>query len=337
METIKQAYRDLGLPDNASKEEVEKKYSLLLRRARSQSARGEDGSAAGSASLETINAAYRTIIEHEEAQAREQFNAKAYGKYKGMAGSAQKLDHFFSYYKLHLLGAIVLIAAVIYGINTYLNNKQEQAELAKLPPAALALSYFGEFGSPAGSDLKPVEEKLVSRFPEWKRVIVHLTYVPAEPKSGEDMALVQKSILDLITNKDDVYLLDRPSFDKLASQNALLPLEAHKDELGAAYSSGKALSSSTQDNPAVEQVFGFDVTDSPLIKSLGLVGGTFIVAIRSDTSHLDNSLEFIRAAISDTSVKQPSPAMERAVLLQTAEKLGYSRLLNRHVKLTEKI
>ncbi|ASS66643.1 MULTISPECIES: hypothetical protein [unclassified Paenibacillus] len=301
MDTIKQAYRDLGLPDNASKEEVEKKYSLLLRRARSQQGRAGDGEAAGSPSLETINAAYRAILEHEEATAREEYNKKAYGKYKGMAGSAQKVDHFFSYYKFHLLGAIVLIAAVVYGINAYLNHKEEQAELAKLPPAALALSYFGEFGSPAGSDVKTAEQQLVSRFPDWKRVIVHLTYVPAEPMSGQDMAMVQKSVLDLITNKDDVYLMDRASFDKLASQNALLPLETHKDELGSEYNDSRALSAAAQDTPNEKHVYGVDVTDSPLVKSMGLEGGRFIAGIRSDTARLDNSLQFIRAALSDTS------------------------------------
>ncbi|OXM13043.1 hypothetical protein [Paenibacillus herberti] len=303
---IKQAYAELELNENASKEEVEKKYDLLLRRARTR--QQSSGSAQeGQVILERINAAYRIIQEQDTAQSKEAFNEQAYGKYKGMAGTAEKVDHFFSYYKFHLLGVIVLIAAIIYGINTYVDNKREQAELAKLPPSALAVSFFGEFfgadgSSPVGGgmDLKPIEEKLVKRFPEWKRTTVHITYIPGDPKSGQDMALLQKSLIDLISNKDDVYILDRPNFEKLARDNTLIDLGAHTGKLGITAEDSRAVLFPTTEDPT-EKMFGVDVSNSPLIKSLGVAGRTYIAAIRSDSKKLDNSLQLIQAAVSDTS------------------------------------
>ena len=268
---------------------------------------GQKGRSRRSLSLDKINAAYRLILEHEEAQAREAYNEQAYGKYKGMAHSAQKLDHFFSYYKFHLLGAIVLIAAVIYGINAYVDHKHQQEELAKLPPSALALSYSANFRHQTTPprwevpDLASVEDKIVSRFPDWKRVIVHLTYVPAETQTSQDIALVQKSILDLISNKDDVYILDRPSFEKLADDGGLISLDDDRDKLGTGFNDSLAIKAASKDDSSVEHIYGVDVSNSPLIRSLGLEGQTAIAAIRIETGQMDHSLEFIRAALSDTS------------------------------------
>ncbi|MGN7454495.1 hypothetical protein ACTHPH_06755 [Paenibacillus pasadenensis] len=304
-EKIKQAYAELGLEPGAAKEDVEKRYDLLLRRARSS--RSGAQLQEGQVELERINAAYRTIQERDRAESTEAYNEQAYGKYKGMAPAMQKIDHFFSYYKFHLLGAIVLIAAVVYGINAYQDKKREEAELAKLPPAAIAVSFFGQFigadgSSPIGGgvDLKTAEEQIVKRFPDWKRAIVHLTFVPEEPQSSQDMAMVQKSLIDLISNKDDVYILDKLNFEKLARDGALVDLAPHAAKLGLDADDSRAVRTVTTDDPSTEQWFGVDVSDSPLIKSMGLAGNTFIATIRADTQKLDNSLQLIQAAATDT-------------------------------------
>ncbi|MCM3748168.1 J domain-containing protein [Paenibacillus pasadenensis] len=304
-EKIRQAYAELGLEADATKEEVEKKYDLLLRRARSHQ-KSSEAPRDGEVILERINAAYRTIQEQEHAETTEAFNEQAYGKYKGMAGTAQKVDHFFSYYKFHLLGAIVLIAAVIYGVNSYMDNQREKAELAKLPPAAVAVSFFGDFigtdgSSPIGGgvSLTTAEEQIVKRLPDFKRAIVHLTYIPNDPKSGQDMALLQKSLIDLISNKDDVYIMDQVNFEKLARDNSLIDLGAHADKLGINTDDSRSVMFATTDDPT-RKMFGVDVTKSPFIESMGFAGQKFIAAIRSDSQKVDNSLELIRAALSDT-------------------------------------
>ena len=147
MDELKKAYES-GLPEGASKDDVEKRYFLLIRRERASRQREETGQPDEQAlSLEEINRAYKLILEYDEKKTMEQFNAAAYGKYKGMAGSAQKVDHFFSYYKFHVLGVIALILIVIFGTKAYVDHRHKMAELAKLPPIDVSVSFFGEYYS----------------------------------------------------------------------------------------------------------------------------------------------------------------------------------------------
>ncbi|WP_274649706.1 J domain-containing protein [Paenibacillus humicola] len=294
-EDVKSAYETLGLPEEAAKEEVEKRYFILIRRARaSQQREGGDPAEHETVDIDEVNRAYRLILDMEERKLSEAYNEKVYGKYRKMAGSAQKVDHFFSYYKFHLLGAIAVIALIIYGINAYIDHKHKQEELAKLPPANLEITFFGNYLSndTFNPDLKPVEDKIVSQFPDWKRVIAHLTYVPAQIQTEQDTAFIQKSILDLITNKSDVYVLDKANFAKLAAQGALKPLGSGDTAALQPYAADKGLKATTEDDPA-EKVYGIDITGSPLIKELQVRGTEYIAGIRADSTRTASAVQFI--------------------------------------------
>lgn len=297
MEDLKQAYELLGLQEGADREEVEKRYFLMIRRTRTSKQRAEatgQADVSASPSLEDVNHAYKLILAAEDEKTNEAFNVNAYGKYKKMAGSAAKVDHFFSYYKFHLLGSIAVILILIFGIKAYVDHRHEQAELAKLPPADVTISFFGEYindkGSyPTSDDVKPMESKLLAQFPEWKRVVVFLTYVPSEMKSEQDSALLQKSMLELITNKPDLYILDKVNFIKLAADGALLPLD---DKLST-LDKDKAVKLATKDDPSTEHVYGYDITASSLIKGLPLIGKEYIAGVRFDAKKVDGALHLI--------------------------------------------
>lgn len=301
MEQLKQAYELLGLQEDADKEELEKRYYLLIRRTRSVKQRKEtEGSEeANTPDLEDINRAYKLILAHEAEKTNEAFNKNAYGKYKKMAGSAAKVDHFFSYYKFHLIGSIAVILILIFGIKTYVDSRNEQAELAKLPPANVAVSFFGEFINknglyPSSEDIKPMEAALLAQFPEWKRVIVSLTYVPSEMRSEQDTALIQKSVIDLMTTKTDMYIMDRVNFLKLAQAGALLPLD---DKLNTAYQD-KALKAANKDEPTIQHIYGYDISNSSLIKGLPILGKEYIAGIRFDAKKPDGAAHFIEKYLS---------------------------------------
>ncbi|MFC4810896.1 J domain-containing protein [Paenibacillus sp. GCM10023250] len=300
MDELKKAYELLGLPEGAAKEDVEKRYFLLIRRERANRQREDAGQSDDQeVSLEDINKAYKTILEYNEKQTMAQFNDAAYGKFKGMAGSAQKIDHFFSYYKFHVLGAIALILIVIFGTKSYIDHRHKMAELAKLPPIDVSVSFFGEYYSQDGtypvSDLKPLEDKFVGQFPQWKRVQAFFTYVPSDIRSEQDSALIQKSIIDLMMNKADVYILDKANFQKLARDGSLLPLDgANADKLGPAYKPELGYKTATEDVPE-EHVYGVDISASPLLKGLPVIGKEYIAGIRVNSARPDNAFTFIAA------------------------------------------
>ncbi|MBM7569254.1 J domain-containing protein [Paenibacillus sacheonensis] len=298
MDELKKAYELLGLPEGAAKEDVEKRYFLLIRRERSSRQReGSEQPNDQTLSLEEINKAYKLILEHDEKKTLEQFNSAAYGKYKGMAGSAQKFDHFFSYYKFHVLGAIALVLIIIFGTKAYVDHRHKLAELAKLPPIDVSVSFYGEYFSQDGSypvsDLKPLEAKFLSQFPDWQRVEAFFTYVPSELKSEQDSALIQKSMIDLMMNKADVYILDKLNFEKLAQNGSLLPLDGdNAAKLGENHKPEQDLKASTEDVPE-QHVYGVDISGSPLVKELPVIGKEYIAGIRVNAKRPDNAFIFI--------------------------------------------
>ncbi|PZD95430.1 J domain-containing protein [Paenibacillus sambharensis] len=291
MNDLKEAYERLGLPDTATKEEVEKRYTLLLRQSRASQTQQDDAAGGG---FSEVTKAYRTILEAENRKAVEDINQQQYGKYKRFAGTAEKVDHFFSYYKFHVIGAIAVIAIIIYGVNTYMDNKAEQERLASLPPAALTASLFGEFYMEDGSQqTEPLNEALLAQFPEWERVETSILNFSMDARSEMDIAMQQKAVIQLATEDPDVYIMDRSIFDWMVRNDILASLDEYAS---GAWSEllpeGAALKAATQDNPT-EHVYGIALGSSPMTKQLPLHMKEFIVGIRIDAGNKDNALHLI--------------------------------------------
>ncbi|CAM3634502.1 hypothetical protein COLU111180_00320 [Cohnella lubricantis] len=296
MEDLKQAYAALGLPETASKDEVEKRYFLLTRRARAQKMREQaDLASEELVDIDAVTAAYRFIRDYEEQQAKAEYEKKHYGKYKGMADKAKKWDHFFHYYKIHIIVGIIVLIAIGFGVKSYMDHRAEQERLAKLPPPDLRIMFYGNYyyqGS-FSVDTEQMGAQALEQFPEWQRIISNLIYVPAEVRSEQDMAFIQKSIVSLLDDKSDLFILDRANFDKLVNEDLFAPLETLPGDSAALASSDAAVKTSTIDDPA-ERAYGIDLSDTPLADDMDLEGSTeYIAAIRADTEHTDNAVAFI--------------------------------------------
>ncbi|MDG0808369.1 J domain-containing protein [Cohnella rhizosphaerae] len=288
---LKQAYAELGLPEDAHREALDNRYYVLMRRARTQKMREHGEAPAGErVDEDKVNAAYRFIKDFEEAQAKDAYARETYGSDPKKAARAVKRAHFFHYYKLHILGAIVLLIAIGYGIKSYVDHRHEQAELAKLPPVDVSVMFFGNYlyGDGINPDMTNVEADILKQFPDWKRVVAGLTYVPAETRSEQDMALLQKSMLVLMTDKSDLYIMDKINFEKLAPQEGLLPLD------GDGFPDGVQVKSKTDEDTA-ERVYGVDLSGSSLLKALGIQGTSeFIAGIRGNAKHPEQAKAMIR-------------------------------------------
>ncbi|MCF2945054.1 DnaJ domain-containing protein [Paenibacillus tarimensis] len=291
MNDLKKAYERLGLPETATKDEVEKRYTLLLRQSRANQTQ-QDGAA--NDDFSEVTRAYRAILEAEDRKTVEHINQEQYGKYKRFAGTAEKIDHFFSYYKFHVIGAIAVIAIIIYGVNTYMDNKAERERLASLPPAALTASFFGEFYMEDGSQrTEPLNEALLAQFPEWERVDTSILNFSMDARSELDIAMQQKAVIQLATEDPDVYIMDRSIFDWMVRNDILTSLDEYTSgEWREILPSGAALKASTQEDPT-EHVYGIDLSSSPMAEQLPLHRKELIVGIRIDAGNKDNALHLI--------------------------------------------
>ncbi|MFF2484126.1 J domain-containing protein [Paenibacillus sp. NPDC058071] len=304
MDELQQAYRTLGLPDSASKEEVEKRYSLLLRQARARQKQAESGERSegeDAFDFDSITRAYRFILAHEDKQAAEQFNQQEYGKYKKMAGTAEKVDHFWRYYKFHVFGGIVLVALIIYGITAFIDHREEQKRLASLPPVDLEIMFLGEYfisdGNGGTGKEAELEEALLAQFPDWNRFTVKLIYAPMDVKDQMDIASQQKAMVMLATEKPDVYILDKGTFNWISPQGPFLNLDEAGQNAGEklkeALGTDAAFKQKTEDDTE-SRTYGIEISGSKLLNNLPVVAkDNYIVAIRVNSERQQKALEFI--------------------------------------------
>lgn len=292
MDDLKQAYKMMGLEEFAPREEVEKRYTTLMRRERSRARSNEDGES----DFAKVTEAYRLILAYEDQKFTQTFNEQEYGKYKNMAGQAQKLDHFWRYYKFHTLGAIALVALIIYGIVSYIDHREHEKYLASLPPIDLDVSFMGTFLEQDGSDTEDVTASMLKSFPEWKRMQSNIIFVPGD--EANQYAHLQKAMVTLISEKPDVYILDRFMFEWIGQQDVLMKLE---EIPGLAEAAGGEFAQSlkTESNPD-GSVYGFDLSETQLFKDLPLMKGDLIVGIRAGAERSDHAIKFIQQYL-DTS------------------------------------
>lgn len=286
MDDLKQAYKTMGLEEFAPREEVEKCYTTLMKRERSRAKSSEeDGS-----DFAKVTEAYRLILAYEDQKYKEAFNEQEYGKYKNMAGQAQKLDHFWRYYKFHTFGAIALIALIIYGIVSYIDHREHEKYLASLPPIDLDVSFMGTFMEQDGSDTEAVNQSMLKSFPDWKRMQSNIIFVPGD--DANQYAYLQKALVTLISEKPDVYIMDRFMFEWIGGQDVLMKLE-DIPELSEAAGGELGLELKTEANPA-GAVYGFDMSESQLFDDIPLLKEDLIIGIRQGAERTDNAIRFIK-------------------------------------------
>lgn len=287
---LKQAYTILGLAEGADKKAVEDRYTILMRQSRTQQRREEAGETVpDKVDIEVVNRAYKLVLASEGQKDVDAFNSDKYGKYKGMAGSAQKADHFFHYYKWHLIISLVVIIGIIYGINSYLDRQEEKRLEALRPPIDLTFMLYGNFFlEDGGQDIVPLEEATLAYFPEWKRVKGVLTYLPGEQGSAQDAALVQKAMIMLMTEKSDVYIIDENSFPMLAAQGLLQPLEAEVAGRLAPYVTDDMLRTGSVEDDPQPRVYGIALGETELMQELPLIYRDMVVGVRSTKLEPDN-------------------------------------------------
>ncbi|QHW34025.1 hypothetical protein GZH47_26680 [Paenibacillus rhizovicinus] len=306
---LKKAYEVLGLAEGASRKEVENRYYILTRRERASRQRKESGHTDEEPfSLEEITPAYNTLLEYYGQHWLKRFSSAVYRK----LNRNNKLPVISA-----IFSVIVIICILIFGTKNYFDRRHDMAELAKLPPVDLSVAIFGEYTSregtytniefkvqaienniltlkvPSVSDMKPLEADIRSSFPQWTNVKANFLYMPAKIKTGLEELYLENTLGVMLKSKSDVYIMDKASFIRMAGYYALIPLEgADAAKLGPGLKPELKLKAKTEDG-LEEHVYGVDISGSPLLKQLPVVGNEFIAGIGSTSEQPDHAFEFI--------------------------------------------
>jgi hypothetical protein len=275
-EELKKAYEALGLPIDATREQVEHRYFILLKRDRSQHQRNSEGDADGghtARDLGEINQAYRLILGLESEKASTE-------------PKQGKLNHFFYYYKIHLIIVVVILLIVGYTVKTSIDKRNEEARLG---PIDLSVSVMGNFYS---ADMDVLQQNLIKLMPAWNRIKATLTYVPTEIKSQQDIAQQQKRVLMLMTEHDQIYFLDEKNFDDLVRQGAFHKLEELPGFANLEVPASRLRLGQTVKDPQ-SRAYGIDVTDNPIFTGIEMDNEHVIMAVRAEEKDLPKTMELV--------------------------------------------
>ena len=272
---VKEAYKVLDLPEDSSLDEIEKQYMTWIKRDRAYQ---DVPNAEKPFDIAQITDAYNTI---------KHINVYGSNTKEENKSFKHKLQHFLYYYKLHIAGAIILLILVGSIAQTLVNNHQEKKELASLPPEDLGIMLYGDYFL-LGSDVAPVSENVLSIFPSWKRVTTNSNYAPADINDSMDAGNQQKSVLTLMSDESDVYIVDEENFEQLLQLEIFQPLEPSvKDQI---QEESLMFGKSPEDNS--DQLYGVVINDT-IFEGLDVKDNKKIAAIRVDADNKDNAMELI--------------------------------------------
>lgn len=272
MMDTKRAYALLGLDENATDEEVEKRYTVLLLRSKKPAAEGNSDAP----SMEEITKAYNFIkgIAIEEEIRKKEPKNKTLGK----------IEYVYEYYRWHIIGTIAAVLIVFFTTSSILQNRSEEKRIER---ADLKVTFFTDYQ--IQGDLDSFEVKTLEHMTDWKDIHIVNQYSPTDPKDEYGMAMMQKAIISMAADKADIYIMDKTNYARFSKQGAFLRL----DDIPALASVPQE-KRRTAETDAGETVWsGIDVSNHPAIKELKLPDVEKIALIRVNANKKDNAVKVL--------------------------------------------
>jgi hypothetical protein len=281
MEDLKHAYEILGLTEDSTREQVENRYFILMKRARSEQSRSDASDDTNSAlDIAEVNRAYNLVLGIESEKT-------------GTIEKQSKYAHFMYYYKFHVIFGILVILFAGYMIKESIDKRNAEANL---PPKELSVSVFGNFYF---ADMDLLQQNMLKLIPEWKRIDTTLTFVPTEIKSEQDMAMQQKSMLNLMTEHPEFYILDAKNFGSLATQGAFKRLD-QLEGWAALHVPPDKLRSAQAEEDTESRPYGIDITGNPVFQGVEMTGERQILTVRFSDKNWDNTFKMLEKLVQTT-------------------------------------
>ncbi|AOZ91558.1 hypothetical protein [Paenibacillus crassostreae] len=290
-ENLKQAYKRLDLPEDISKEELNKRFDLLLKRQRSI---GTDGT-----TYDDEFQAYKLILDaldQQEIQAEEDQRLAKWGR---LSGIARKFENFLLLYKIHTIITIVVLIVLVVGGNALYKNWQEQKYLASLPPVDASIMFLGNYESQDTGKMDDLNEMIVTHYPEWKRVETSIVYLPSTDGTANtmDMSYLQRALAVLASDRPDIIFMDEGAMDWINQQDALQSLESIVSAKDLSEDDLRLIRSKNENGQ--QEIVGLDISDTSFASDLPInyAAPTFIAGILTSNEKRDEAMEFFEHII----------------------------------------
>lgn len=279
MKDIKDAYKVLGVSEGASKDEIVKRYDVLLKRHR-MAQLGQAGNNDQDINLEEVSKAYNLLMGYDTGEPVVYQPGKLNPLYRKFNLDERKVNNFFHYYKFHIIIAIV---ALIFSITTI------RGCITRVPNDF----YLTIIGKIYVTDVEPLQQKLSESIPTIKEPGIDVLTMSEEDKGEQAYAMQMKAMAVIAAGDIDVFILDKVNFERYVNQGAFMSLDDLVEKLGIDKDKNKEYIIKSESNPE-PHLYGIDITNSSFFKDAKVVGKEKIAAIKFNAKHYDNAVEMLK-------------------------------------------
>jgi len=291
MLNTQEAYEVLKLKPGANRNEISRRFTILLKKFNSASSAdsvpaGSSGPSDGAPvvidgqTLEIVTEAYNLLMGYETS-----VPGVAQGQEK-----SQKINNFIYYYKYHILIGIIVLLILVFTIRGCVMRV----------PTDINMAFIGDYSF---SDTSMFEKEIISRNTGIKAIGTDTISISGKPTSAQDYDLRMKIVAIFAAGDVDLFIVDQAWLDEYGPLGGLSPLEDLLNQAGIPLDDKRVIyvtpkisdpkdSSKTIDGE--KRIYGFDVSDSPVFKNAGLTGNQFIFTVYNKIKHPDKVLEMLR-------------------------------------------
>lgn len=315
----KEARKILGVSKEISKNDLERKFSILLKKHRMVKEQQEDedsqddevtqnsvvtqntgaeqntGDKQEEYSFEQVTQAYNILMGYEIPM-KEEPPSKAAPLFNKAGIDEKKARNFYYYYKFHILGIIIAIIAIVFTVKGCINRVDPDFTTA----------FIGEINY---SDTDKLRDAIKASIPEIKEPGFDGAYVSEDDQSQQQYAMVMKATVLFAANGVDVFIMDKSNFEKYAKQGAFVSLDEIAPKLGVDMEKNRAYiikvensedvseDKSVEDaakEPVEEHLYGIDITQSTALKEAGVFGNEMIAALYVGGKQQDKAVKLLQ-------------------------------------------
>lgn len=285
--TKKEARDLLGLHEQATRDEITRRYDVLVRKLRDN----PEGQAAQT--MEQVEEAYKILTgiawKDPEAEKRLRERDAHPGILARLLKMEQtKLDNLVHYYTKPAIAVLLALALVVWIIVSTVFRPKEDFRLL-----AAGDIYIAE--------TERVEAAIKTLLPGTTNPMVQSIYLNADTDASMEYTLQQKLMVEIGYGEQDIMLVDRDIFTSFAEQGAFAPLDDVLAEYGTTAEEQKAQSVVIPEDNRAEgddggaHIYGISVTDSRLLAELEILGGDIIAVFGHKSEFPDKGQAVMRA------------------------------------------
>ncbi len=270
MQNIKDAYSTLGVRENATKDEITKKYRLILRK---YEQRDENGTPLlmDKEAFDEISKAYDLLMGYEPQETKKRNS------------TLLKIENFIYYHKVHVLVGIFILFVAAVALSYFLGRVTYD----------LRVVFRGDYYY---QEMKVMEDEIKNSLPDIKQ-----PQVTINPTVKIDASIAPgyriKETAQLSNGDIDVLVLDKDSFDSFVKLGVLSPLDEFLSDWGIASDSSKVYKAKGEDGKT--HVYGIDLYGNKMVMDTEIKGNTFIASICQKNKNSKNTLKFMKLLLKE--------------------------------------